>query len=1496
MASNNSYKPSPVKRDKAQTPFYSLYDIKEAWIKPFKNLKKLYADIPNKRLWHRYTAPLPYKVKGVEDFEDCRLEPAIHQQARQNHPVLHAVRNVAETVMMADIRSREVINLFEIAPGSGWGRRKMQLKRWSDQYRTDPEYGAPPKYYAIQPHLSSYDKKYLMGDKKIRSYNQHMVNMEFVGEYTVKGCNEYVKGAYYLGNVCYYLDKQEWLQLSEVATMGIYVYSMEPLTPSGDDGSLSWSTDTDGNVLFKYDDGSQWHHPIDWLSRLELQSLDAGKVIWCAVNEGNTMQHCLYYFFPKAIIGFKDYSVPGIGLVEEIPSQIAAEPKEADKEEEVPPPTSPSATTPDVECEPDKYVGGSDQQQILTLTERLARLEIVVDTMLKAPKPKERVAPPQPPNGGQDKNGGDGSIPPTIPPVPPPNPISPPAPPPPPPPPGVAFNIPIPTLASLTPPFVATATALWEGLERKCATEWRPFSDLSHYIWPKPWESKRQLALEFPDPLELEIAETYANIALTDNSPEVRMSYIQSLSRAKNYDCASVVDIAVRCEPTLQRARERLRGQSDWHYLGGIVALAFFSLVITTTVAQMATMSFYDLSKPIVYALSELISAVPSWIWSPLWTGLATRQYNKGNWKSFIACLCALFITTWAAPALWASRKGVIDGLFEGINLEQWDNFQKTKAQAQWEEDWASGQAGDMWRFAISPAAQLAIGLETLCIYTLGPIGFMINVAGDAYTWGGIAPSSVLVHMMTLGMSGLVVGWKTRLAFFYFASAIHTFHNMAVASQSYQILLGIATLCALLGAIKVRHSYLYAPIIILSWFCVFAVCTIKYHTSTMSGYHKNMGELYWDEFWGLAGDLFDSMTDGEGTLQKARDFCYSQAPRLAHKIFYEMVKDLGATDDFACWYLEELYPRQILRQFTAIYARCFPALYANPTITTTLLTIWSLARPHGRAVSAYYDMAHPSPKRGLEIAPVCMGNTNTPVRPGATGTPPSGKCSMSSIGYHLMGPRLRQVTIGCHKGCSCNTWRAMVDRMGGLPKRYKECPNDVASEDDVVSAHVEKVWNRMKNLVFQGVPQWTCHRDWPVKLHHWQWEKRYPVKQATKLRTSWLVGGQSTGYTIFVKKEKLMLSRLLEQDDPTDWSIMPEGHVNAKLSDPRGISVPPPSRRYECGPEADYYNKTIMRLFNGQVYYACGSRPELLGQWVEWIQANHTWGLAVMGDDVLVLQKVNEEWEVTSLDISRFDQHIRECHLQVGFDMMAQLKCKMLRKWMMKMCLPRNYTIHHPFADGHLRVTGTRASGDPDTISSNSLITILVAWDAMIQKADLRKSFWDAGFVVTGDTQMFHVGKWDFLQKVFYPAKTQTGCRFHPAPKIGRFVARAFWSPIPYSYKNMPGYCRGVALSLQNDFKHVPIARALVSRILELTEGHEPKLDRETLRAMEYGLYSKQSSDMDPAVYQFIESRYGFGKAACDAIENRIARLKWDEFVDDEATREFWEAIIRVDL
>lgn len=1471
-----------------------LRDYKGIEAKTFKLLSKYYPGIMMRRQWNKYSARLPYNVTGEPPVEDPRVNCGRRNEVKKNHPALHQARNIAETVMMAEIRSRNIFTLVEIAPGSGHRRRREQLIDWEREYKTDPTYGPPPTYKYMQPHLSAYDYKYLKGARKFRDVNNRLVQMQKFSEQTVYNTPDMPKGAYYLGNVCYYLNRNEWLKISEAAVMGIYVYCFYPSEKQGRMEGLEWSCTAD-QYCFKFDDGTSWVHPIDWMDRIQFKQ--PARAVWSYDEPSCPLRHELWYIPPKNIVDFDDYQNECLGYValDNVTPDTPAAPtptmsKSEEKEEEEPatPAPGPSFTSlpPPFPQKPprcnneDRIV---HRLQTLGLVDGYGRpLNGTSDWLAAAglspslrsldPPPAAQAQPPSSPPGG------DAPPPPTGPPPPPPPPPNqPPAPQPPRPTPSVTP----PVLPNTQPGLWAAGVLLWQalclffwaiidnipfltelsnmsdGFNRKWKTEWRPFTDLSHYIHPKPGKTLEELAEEFPDDEERELANKIINISMVHTDAMTRASHLQTLARSNETSSANLVDIAVRCEPHIKRARQRITGEGGEFITRTQLTLLFGTVFSLWCLLELGGVVF---TVPILFlqAIFELLQAVPSYVMAPLIGFAVAKLLNR---KRFVAALMltllAVFVCT-PSMASWANRNPI-----------QKDKIEiSTPTQAQHE-------------------LILAAYVETLIIALFGLPGVAMNVLGDFITHKTISFPAILVHLATFGATQKTWSW----AGFAYIGWLHATYNLFIMNGLGVLALGTCALMIL--APLIRGNFKIAGI------CVILLGVSYVQLSLM--FNGGMNEFGFTKF----------------VLDISESWCKQGCPQQVQNVHDHLAEKMG--DDYAwhwwgvlhnawggktdkvCHYLYQAFPVSKMGRLGEIITNsCLPfkpAQYVHLAPSLFFLAVWSFTRSWGRAVSPLYDLYTPSARRGLEIAPTCMGPTTMQVRPGARGRAPSGKCSQTSMGYHLMGPRLSTVTIASHKGCSCNTWRAMVHRMAGLPKRYAQSPHDVTDNNDQVSQNFNRIWRQSWPDMCRGVAQQPDARTTPNRVEYWQWERRYTVAQATKLRVAYLIGSKSHTYSTFVKKEKLMLTRFVDSHiDPNNWAHTIDGFLNITLNDPRGISVPPPAQRYENGPEADWYNKFIMRKFNGQVFYACGSTPEVLGRWAEWIINTQQWGIAVMGDDVVYLNKINGVWMATSLDISRYDQHIRRCHLEASFEYMAYVGVLKLRQNMIQSCFPRKYHIKHPIQDGSLRVQATRASGDPDTISSNSLITIAIAWWAARNTADMTQTFYSCGFIVTGGQETFLGGKWDFLQKIFYPANTQWGGLYHPAPKLGRFAARAFWSSTPYAPINRPGYCRGVALSLQKDFNHVPVARAIIWRILELTEGRKAIFDKELVRSMEFGHFSKVASTVNPAVYDLFSTRYGVSKEDCDRVEARISTLGWDEFLDDQETSAFWRAVVLADM
>ncbi len=272
--------------------------------------------------------------------------------------------------------------------------------------------------------------------------------------------------------------------------------------------------------------------------------------------------------------------------------------------------------------------------------------------------------------------------------------------------------------------------------------------------------------------------------------------------------------------------------------------------------------------------------------------------------------------------------------------------------------------------------------------------------------------------------------------------------------------------------------------------------------------------------------------------------------------------------------------------------------------------------------------------------------------------------------------------------------------MAGTPKRYKDTPEQVDNDRDEVSEYFKLLGDYMLPHILKG-SKGFIHRE-AHKLDHDTWAKRYPAKTAKTMRQDWLAGGKSKTYDAFIKADKYVFQRLNPYatepsaiDDYSSWYKRSGVHVcNSKhLSDPRGISVPRASVRYDLGPDADHYNRVLMAKFSGQVLYMCGLNSNDFSDWTEWIRAKHQWGISVMGDDLFYMFKNKGVWMVLSLDISRYDMHIRKCHLRFGFSVMRLFGFGKLASRLEAMSMLRRYRIRADFSPAKVKVKATGASG-----------------------------------------------------------------------------------------------------------------------------------------------------------------------------------------------------------
>jgi hypothetical protein len=277
----------------------------------------------------------------------------------------------------------------------------------------------------------------------------------------------------------------------------------------------------------------------------------------------------------------------------------------------------------------------------------------------------------------------------------------------------------------------------------------------------------------------------------------------------------------------------------------------------------------------------------------------------------------------------------------------------------------------------------------------------------------------------------------------------------------------------------------------------------------------------------------------------------------------------------------------------------------------------------------------------------------------------------------------------------------------------------------------------------------------------------------------------------------------------------------------------------------------------------------------------------------LVLQQLGGEWRVASLDMKRFDMHIHQAACETSWGCMRRIGLKHLATRLEKQARRRRYRIRSPDGFGKLIVPYTRASGDGDTISSNSLIAVIPAIYALITQEDIIQTYWRAGFVATGGWQIYERGRldYDFLQRL--PMEDAYG-NIAPTPKPGRILSRAFWSSNNISARRRLEYCRAVVDSIRADVAHCPLLNDMVARIDELHPGKATiKLDRNSQEPTRLRNVYRHDEAVD-AVSRLAE-RYGVTESELLAARRRIRAWQPGEFLDDTATLHVFHRVVFVD-
>jgi hypothetical protein len=118
----------------------------------------------------------------------------------------------------------------------------------------------------------------------------------------------------------------------------------------------------------------------------------------------------------------------------------------------------------------------------------------------------------------------------------------------------------------------------------------------------------------------------------------------------------------------------------------------------------------------------------------------------------------------------------------------------------------------------------------------------------------------------------------------------------------------------------------------------------------------------------------------------------------------------------------------------------------------------------------------------------------------------------------------------------------------------------------------------------------------------------------------------------------------------------------------------------------------------------------------------------------------------------------------------------------------------------------------------------------------------------------------EFCSGLFYPF--ENGSHVF-GPKVGRVLAKTFYSRTSYNRTKQLRWVRGVCKSLEKASSMVPVLRVIVRQLLHLTAGHVIIHDKQTIRHFE----TVHFHEADSATMHFVEQRYGFTQAQVLALE-----------------------------
>lgn len=377
------------------------------------------------------------------------------------------------------------------------------------------------------------------------------------------------------------------------------------------------------------------------------------------------------------------------------------------------------------------------------------------------------------------------------------------------------------------------------------------------------------------------------------------------------------------------------------------------------------------------------------------------------------------------------------------------------------------------------------------------------------------------------------------------------------------------------------------------------------------------------------------------------------------------------------------------------------------------------------------------------------------------------------------------------------------------------------------------------------------------------WVKRYPIhKRQVLIDAKNDIGNlderKSSLIKSFIKKEHFMKSTTT--DDPE--------------YDPRLIQGMTPQAQVITGPWIYSWSNRMKQIFNSssRINYTSGMNSYDLGKRFELEYNTFNNPINIEGDG------------------SRFDAHVRGCIIRSELADMCLLGAsnKIIRSVMLRQ-ETTGYT-----RNGIKYRANERKSGTNETSCGNSNLnakmhytifkltnvksylmrvlgddnsTIIHSEDSTNILPNIKKIITMAGF----DWKLRVTDDLDFAEYCsgrFYPGKLGRNW----APKLGRLLCKLFYckeSKWNNNAKTRLQWIRGVAVGSIQDINHVPLIRAIVNRVLQLTEGvkAEPILD--------YNIpHSPFKDEVTNETWIFMEKIYGIQQHDFERLEAEIYNIK----------------------